>query len=177
MTSRRGFTLIELMVVMAIIMVLVGGSLPIYAHMKKRAKLDQTRVLVKSVGAAISAYSSTGGVWSWMTTSGPRQAPLWDLNRDGLLDGPPDADTGFSTTSQPTSAQASASGYGGFLGMTAFEAPRGLVKNRLLVDGWGNRLRVAYGAEVYGPSQVGVYSCGIDGAPGTADDLRSWTPR
>ncbi len=175
--SRPGFTLIELLIVIGVIMTLAAASLPIYSYLKKRAKFDQSRVLVKSVGAAISSYSSSGGVWSWMTSTGPRQAPLWDLNRDGLLDGPPDADPGFTTASQPTIAQATASGYGGFLGMTAFEAPRGLIQNRLLVDGWGKRLRVAYGAEVYGPNQIGVYSTGLDGVPGTADDLRSWSLR
>ncbi len=188
---RPGFTLIELLVAIAIIGVLSGASLSMYSYLKKRARWDQTRVLVKAVGAAISTYSSTGGVWTCMTAAGPKQEPLWDIDHDGLLDGPPNIDTVGYTKQPPsrvTQAQAVASGYGGFQAMTAFEAPKGLVQNGILVDGWwtektdttyrdSHRLRVAYGSEIYGPNQIGVYSTGPDGIANNADDLKSWTLR
>ena len=58
-----GFTLIEMLVVIAIIAILAGILLPVLAAAKKKARVAQAKLEVKNIAAAISAYQSTYGVY------------------------------------------------------------------------------------------------------------------
>ncbi|MBI5388320.1 MAG: type II secretion system protein [Verrucomicrobia bacterium] len=57
------FTLIEMLVVIAIIAVLAGLLLPVLATAKKKGKIVQAQTEVRNIAAAISAYQSTYGIY------------------------------------------------------------------------------------------------------------------
>ncbi|MES1260533.1 MAG: type II secretion system protein, partial [Acidobacteriota bacterium] len=87
---RRGFTLIELMIVMAIIVILIGVAVPFYQKSINRAKETVLRNNLFAMRSAIDEY-----------TYDKQKAPheLRDLLTDGYLrDGPKDPITGSTDT-------------------------------------------------------------------------------
>jgi len=61
--SVRGFTLIELMIVVAIVAVLVSVAVPVYSGYKIRARVTECVNLIAPVKFAISEYRLTYGEW------------------------------------------------------------------------------------------------------------------
>ena len=70
---RRGFTLLELLVVVAIIMILAGFFLPAFLKMKKAARIKRANSDVVALVSAIQGYqvvyhkwpgNADGGTWS-----------------------------------------------------------------------------------------------------------------
>lgn len=57
----RGFTIIEMIAVMAIIAVLMGIILPIMGVAKKRALAAKAKIMIESIGAAIKMYEMDFG--------------------------------------------------------------------------------------------------------------------
>jgi type IV pilus assembly protein PilA len=60
---QRGFTLIELMIVMAIVAILVSLAVPAYQDYKIRAEVDEGISLSSSAKMAVSEYYLVLGVW------------------------------------------------------------------------------------------------------------------
>lgn len=60
---RRGFTLIEMLVVFGIIAVLVGASIGGYSHMTKVAEKAKAQELVSNVATALTQLFLDEGVW------------------------------------------------------------------------------------------------------------------
>jgi type IV pilus assembly protein PilA len=62
MRSRKGFTLIELMVVILIVAILAAVAIPILRGRIDAAKWSEGRAMMGSIGTAIRAYHAEKGV-------------------------------------------------------------------------------------------------------------------
>ena len=61
--QRRGFTLLELLVVISIIAILAGMVMPIFFSAKERAREAKAKVAVKALETAFKSYLDTYKVW------------------------------------------------------------------------------------------------------------------
>ena len=103
MRQRRGFTLIELIVVMAIVALLVGIAAPRYFHSIERAKENSLRSSLRVMRDAIDHFAADRGRYPESLDELVKQRYLRDIPEDPLtgsrgdwvlLTPPPDADIG-----------------------------------------------------------------------------------
>lgn len=94
---NRGFTLIEMMVVISIILILLGAALPIYSHSITRAREQNLRQNLETLNKTIYQY-----------TQDKKKAPgsLEDLKAAKYLEVIPDDITGKNDTWQTEPADA-----------------------------------------------------------------------
>ncbi len=90
-TTRRGFTFVELVVVISIIAALAAIGFPVWGMISTRVKVNATDALVNSVATAITTYQTKTWTWNIGTTATPqmRTYHIFDLNHFNPSGGAP----------------------------------------------------------------------------------------
>ena len=88
---KNGFTLLELMVVVAIIVLLAGIILPNYAKRVDRAKMVKVEADISAIETAISMYSNDMGGYFGDLKNGVSLGTSTDPVSIGLVQGPGDS--------------------------------------------------------------------------------------
>ncbi len=79
MRNQRGFTLVELMIVVAIIGILTAIAFPLYANIQARARVAKAQADVRTLASAVVVYSAHTG--SLPGRPGRPHRPRWILDQ------------------------------------------------------------------------------------------------
>ncbi|GAF55336.1 type IV pilin PilA [Psychrobacter sp. JCM 18901] len=84
MNAQKGFTLIELMIVIAIIGILAAIALPAYQDYTKRARVGEALSLAGGAKTAVTEFYSSNNAWPANNTSAGLPATPADINGNSV---------------------------------------------------------------------------------------------
>ena len=96
--DRRGFTLVELLVVITIIVILASIAYPVYTNVQERARVTQDMNNLRQIGLATQMYlndndnvlfSTDPAAGTWMTQLKAKYVPSWKIFQSAFDKRPP----------------------------------------------------------------------------------------
>lgn len=183
--SQDGFTLIELIIVIGVIVTLMGLAMGVYLKTVRDSEISRTRMLIDTLITQIEGYDK------FATLSDGTVGRLWSIGQDPAdstdavvasavtdagrlqMDGDPQHPSAPSRlrTLAPTWYRGPA---------RMFRLPDRFVDGSgRLIDAWGNPLHLVYNETRFPDLGYGIWSAGRDEISDpfteTSDDIRSWT--
>ena len=132
--SKRGFTLIELMIVVAIIGVLAALAIPAYTSYTKKSRMSEVLIVLDALAQGASEYHAALGYFPNPSYGAVNLAQFSDLYADlYLMNFTPAVNVGilanFKSTLDLDSIGASTSGYGELLMLVTYDNVNGYDKS------------------------------------------------
>ncbi len=155
MRKVKGFTLVELMVVVAIIVVLAAALAPAIASANTKAKVGRASADLKVIASAIQLYKVDTG--RWIGTNGAN--PSYAVSVISLTDGNNNPTTGPAPTTCPAQLLSNIAG-------AAVPAWDGPYIAELKLDPWGSPYYIGYqytsSNQNLGQTTLAIWSIGPD---------------
>ena len=135
MTNKHGFTLIEVLVVAAIIGILAGILVPLIFDRVEEARIARAEADVKNIASAILLFHRDTGTWPYCRTNGAPEQYYERLDSDNAND------PGYSGCSWPSGQYDT---FYNHLTVNARNYPgwNGPYIERVEADPWGNEYRM-----------------------------------
>ncbi|MGB2266213.1 MAG: type II secretion system protein [Akkermansiaceae bacterium] len=147
--SCPGFTLIELMMVVAIIAVLASLTIGGLRYYDEKTKYSRTEVLIKSIESALEEYKRDNGAYPTGADTTVVFTALYGAGTNVYL-----------STLNPD--------FTGTKGNVSATTPR------KIIDAWGNEMGYTFPGAMNPVSDFDLWSNGSDGTNNTADDIKNW---
>ncbi len=145
--DRKGFTLLEVLVVMAIASILTALALPVYSKARGRALVVKTKTVIASLEAALSMYGTDFGDYPHFDGEGSNILVK-------LLQGPVDSNN--------------------WKGPYMRFRLEDLDSNNNILDAWKTPITYKYPQGIYSNIPYIIVSAGPDRSFETDDDIGNW---